>query len=61
MLCDYLDGWDVVGCGVGRRQVLEEGDTFIHIANSLCVQQKLTQHCKAIILQGGKKADVVCS
>ena len=44
MLCD----WDGVG---GGREVQEGGDICIHIAGSHVVQQKLTQHCKAVILQ----------
>ena len=51
MLCDDLEGWD----GGGGREAQEEGDICIHIAVSHCVQQKLTQHCKAITLQLKKK------
>ena len=47
VLCDDLEGWD----GGGGREAQEEGDICIPIAVSLCVQQKLTQHCKAITLQ----------
>ena len=35
--------------GVG--EVYEGGDICIHTADSLVVQQKLTQHYKAILLQ----------
>ena len=46
MLCDDLEGWDVVG-----REVQEGGDyAYIELIHFI-VQQKLTQHCKAIILQ----------
>ena len=51
VLCDDLEGWD----GGGGREAQEEGDICIHIAVSHCVQQKLTQHCKAITLQLKKK------
>ena len=37
--------------GVGGGEAQEGGDIGIHIADTLGVQQKLTQHCKAIILQ----------
>ena len=37
-------------CGVGGR-LRREGMYSIHIADSHVEQQKLTQHCKAIILQ----------
>ena len=47
MLCDHLETWD----GEGEREALEGGDICIHTADSLCVQQKLTQHCKTIIIQ----------
>ena len=48
MLCNDLEGWDV-----GGREAQERGDICVHIADSLfaLVQQKLMQHCKAIILQ----------
>ena len=45
MLCDDLEGWN----GECGREVQEEGDICIPIADSFVVQQKLTQHCKAII------------
>ena len=44
MLCDDLEVWEG---GRGGREV-QEGIHFI-------LQQKLTQHCKAIILQLKKK------
>ena len=39
-----LDGWD-------GGEVQERGDICIHIAVPFLVEQKLTQSCKAIILQ----------
>lgn len=33
------------------KEVRQGGDISVHIADSLCIQQKLTQHCKAIILK----------
>ena len=49
MLRDGLEYWDV---GVnGRSEAQEKWDLCIHIADSRVVQEKLTQHCKAIILQ----------
>ena len=49
MLCDVLEYWDV---GVkGRSEAQEKWDLCIHIADSRVVQEKLTRHCKAIILQ----------
>ena len=38
-----------MGAGNGRK-VQEEGQINKHTADSHCVQQKLTQNCKAIIL-----------
>ena len=35
----------------GGREPHDGGDIGIHIADSLVVQQKQTQHCKAIIIQ----------
>ena len=35
---------------MGRREVQGEGDICVHIGSHF-VQQKLTQHCKVIILQ----------
>ena len=43
------------GMGGGGREVQEGGDICTHIADSFLVQQKLTQHCKAIILQKQNK------
>ena len=51
MLCDDLDEQDGTGGGWCRREVQERGNICMHIADSLRVQQKLTQHCKAIIVQ----------
>ena len=50
MLCDHLEGWD----REGRRETLEGGDMGIYVYIQLIhfvIQQKLTQQCKAIILQ----------
>ena len=50
MLCDDLEGW-------GRedgREAQEGGDMGTHVYIQLIrfvVQQKLTQHCEAIVLQ----------
>ena len=48
MLCNDLNGWD--GGGVGGRSKqkgIYENIRLIHVI----VQQKLAQHCKAIIYQ----------
>ena len=37
------------------RKAQEGGDICVHIADLHCCRQKLTQHCKAIILQLKKK------
>ena len=50
VLCDYLDGWDV-GQVAGRSQ--RKGIYLYVWLIHFVVQQKLTQHCKAIILQRG--------
>ena len=50
MLCDDLEGWD----REGGREAQEGGDMGIYVYILLIpsvVQQKLTQHCKAIIRQ----------
>ena len=47
MLCDHLEGWD----REGGRETQEEGDKYTFKLIHFVVQQKLTQHCKAIILQ----------
>ena len=50
MLCDDLEGWD----REGRRETQEGGDMGIYVYIQLIhfiLQQKLTQHCKAIIPQ----------
>ena len=39
-----------MGSGWGGREVQEGGDICIHMAD-FTVHQKLTQHCKTIILQ----------
>ena len=45
MLCDDLVGWD----GGGGRETQEGGDVCLWLIH--VVPQKLTQHCKIIILQ----------
>ena len=45
MLYGDLGKWDGAVEGDPRQKVY----TCIHIANSFCVEQKLTQHCKTII------------
>ena len=50
MLCDHLEGWD----REGGREKQEGRDMGIYVYIQLInfvVQQKLTQHCKAIIFQ----------
>ena len=50
MLCDHLEGWD----GEGGREMQEGGDMGIYVCIQLIhfvIQKKVTQHCKAIILQ----------
>ena len=50
MLCDDLDGW----AREGGRETQEGGDMGIYVYMWLIhfvVQQKLTQYCKAVILQ----------
>ena len=50
MLCDDLEGWD----REGQREAQEGGDMVVYAYIQLIhfvVQQKLTQHCKAMILQ----------
>ena len=50
MLCDRLEGWD----REGGREMQEGGDMEIYVYIWLIhfvIQQKLSQHCKAIILQ----------
>ena len=46
--------WDGPGEGMGRK-AQEGGGICVHIADLHCCRQKLTQHCKAIILQLKKK------
>ena len=50
VLCDHLERWDREG-GKETQEGGDGGDICIRIADSLAIQQKLTQHCKAIILQ----------
>ena len=50
MICDHLVGGD----REGGRETQEGGDMVIYVYIQLIhfvVQQKLTQHCKAIIFQ----------
>ena len=50
MLCDLLEGWD----REGGREAQEGGGMGIYVYIQLIhfvVQQKLTKHCKVIILQ----------
>ena len=50
MLCDHLEGWD----REGGRETQEGRDMGIYVYVSLIhfvIKQKLTHHCKAIILQ----------
>ena len=52
MLCDDLEGWDG---GVMGGRCKREG-LYVHIyLTHFVAQQKLTHHCKAIILQLKKK------
>ena len=51
MLCDHLEGWDREG---GGRETQEGRDMGIYVYVQLIhfvIKQKLTHHCKAIILQ----------
>ena len=48
MFCDDLEGWDGGGNWEGNSR---EGDVCLLKADSHFVQQKLIQHCKAIIFQ----------
>ena len=48
MLCDDLEGWDGSG---GRGRLKREGICIHTEPIHVVVQQKLMQHCKAIILQ----------
>ena len=52
VLCDDLDGWH--GWGVGGTSKREEIYLYIQLIHFV-VQQKLTKHCKATILQFKKK------
>ena len=50
MLCDHLEGWD----REDGREMQEGGDMGISVCVWLIhfvIQQKLTHHCKAIILE----------
>ena len=51
MLCGELEGW---AKGVGGRSEREGTCVYLKLIH-LVVRQKLTQHCKAIILQLKKK------
>ena len=50
VLCDHLDGWD----GNGGKEVQVGIYVYIQLIY-IVTQQKLTQHCKAIILKKKKK------
>ena len=52
MLCDDLEEWDA-RCW-GGRLTREEIYVYLYLIH-IVVQQKLTQHCKAIILQSKLK------
>ena len=56
MLHDDQEGGDGGG---GGRKFQESGDICMHIAESVHVWQKLTQHCKTIIFQVLKKNKLV--
>ena len=48
MLCDHLEGWE----REGGREAEEGGDMGIYVQLiHFVIKQKLTHHCKAIILQ----------
>ena len=50
MLCDHLEGWD----REGGRETQEGADTGMYVYVQLIhfvIQQKLTHHCKATVLQ----------
>ena len=57
MFCDHLEGWDREG-GREAQEGGDMGDICIHMGIyeyiqliHFVIQQKLTHHCKAIILQ----------
>ena len=50
MLCDQLEGWDREGGREGDGRGKRYGDICICITDFV-IKQKLTHHCKAIILQ----------
>ena len=52
MLCDDLQGWDVMVEGKSRSKGIYVYRELIHCI----VQQKLTGHCKAIIRQIKKRS-----
>ena len=59
MLCDHLEGWD----GEGGRETQEGSDMGIYVYLYLIhfvIQQKVTHHCRVIILQQRcwKKKDI---
>ena len=54
MLCDDLDGWDGGEGGRAKKEGIYVYIQLIHFT----VQQKLTQHCKAIILPPKKRKKV---
>ena len=50
VLCDHLEGWDREVGREGDARGKRYGDICICIADSL-IKQKVTHHCKTIILQ----------
>ena len=51
MLCDHLEGWDREGGREGDAKVRDLG-TYVYVQLiHFVLKQKLTHHCKAIILQ----------
>ena len=57
MFCDHLEGWDREG-GREAQEGGDMGDICIHMGIyeyiqliHFVIQQRLTHHCKAIILQ----------
>ena len=50
MLCDYLGGWDREGGRETQEGVDMEIFVYVELIHFV-IKQKLTHHCKAIILQ----------
>ena len=55
LLCDDLEVWDG---GVGEKRLKREG-ICVYLQLTHVVQQKLTQHCKAITLHLKKKKQII--